>query len=176
LRFAVSGNAAAVAPLLSPESLAARRFVAALYCCSVQAARVRLRIRASIIGNEDMRHLRWTTLTAACAAAALVAVATWSAADAQTRRDRTYGVSRNEVSRADVARAKRTRRPTRITVRRERSFLDPGPEVEPMSRSYTDYALPPGGRASVTERWNPTREWSFPAPSPLYLPGCCLDY
>jgi hypothetical protein len=120
--------------------------------------------------------MRWTTLTVACAAAAVVAVATWSTADAQTRRGTHYQVDRNEVSRADVRRARTTRARTHITVRRERSFLDPGPEIIPGSRSYTDYAIPPNSRASVTERWNPTREWGYPGPSALFLPGCCIDY
>ena len=120
--------------------------------------------------------MRWSTLAMSCAAAAIVAVATWSAADAQTRRGTQYGgVARNEVSRADVRRARQTRARTRITVRRERSFLDPGPEIEPGSRSYTDYALPPG-TYSAQGRYNPTREWRYPLPDPLYLPGCCLDY
>jgi hypothetical protein len=124
-----------------------------------------------------MRYMRWTTLTAACAALAVVAIASWSSADAQTRRGaRTYYGDRNEVSRADVERARRTRARTRITVRRERSFLDPGPEINPGSRSYTDYAIPPNTRPSVTERWNPTREWGYPGPDALSLPGCCLDY
>ena len=34
----------------------------------------------------------------------------------------------------------------RFTVRRERSFLDPGTEVESTSRSYTDYVIPPDQR------------------------------
>ena len=36
----------------------------------------------------------------------------------------------------------RTRAPARITVRRQRSFLDPGTEVQAYSQPYTDYALP----------------------------------
>ena len=32
----------------------------------------------------------------------------------------------------------------RITVRRGRSFLDPGTEVLPLSQGYTNYAVPPG--------------------------------
>lgn len=58
----------------------------------------------------------------------------------------------------------------RITVRRPRSFLDPGTEVLPYSQSYTNYALPPGyrpaqviGGAATPAGWqNP--HWPLPGP------------
>jgi hypothetical protein len=62
------------------------------------------------------------------------------------------------------------RAPARITVRRARSFLDPGTEVLPYSQSYTDYALPLGyrpmqivGGAATPAGWqNP--HWPLPGP------------
>ncbi len=121
------------------------------------------------------RTLTAATLTAACAAVAFVALATWSTADAQTRRGQRAGAERAHVDRAPARAARRARARTRITVRRERSFLDPGTEVEPGSRSYTDYAFPPGGNYPLRV-YDPTRDWRYPLPDPFYLPGCCLDY
>lgn len=88
-----------------------------------------------------MFHMRLATLSALALAAAVV-LAAWPA-DAQTRkRARNFESYQDyKAKRANAARyASRPR--ARITVRRERSFLDPGTEVEPMSQSYTDYAFP----------------------------------
>ena len=88
--------------------------------------------------------MRWATLTALVAAAAVVLTA-WPA-DAQTRKRTRSNFESYQDYRAKHANARLAGRPSaRITVRRQRSFLDPGTEVEPMSRSYTDYAFPPGG-------------------------------
>lgn len=85
--------------------------------------------------------MRWAPLTAFAVAAAVV-LASWPA-DAQTRK-RTRNFESYQDYRANRANARIASRPSaRITVRRQRSFLDPGTEVEPMSRSYTDYAIPP---------------------------------
>jgi hypothetical protein len=104
--------------------------------------------------------MRWTTLTAVAVAAGFV-LASWPA-DAQTRRRVRQDVETYQVKRTA----------TRITVRRARSYLDPGTEVLPMSRSYTDYAIPPNHYPSRI--WDTTNHYRFPLPDPFYLPGCCL--
>ncbi len=91
--------------------------------------------------------MRWTILTAVALAAAVAL--TSAPADAQTRRQ--YQVEKQKQ-----------RASTRITVRRARSYLDPGTEVLPRSRSYTDYAVPPMYRPN--DAWDPARSWRFPLP------------
>jgi len=51
---------------------------------------------------------------------------------------------------------------TRITVRRARSFLDPGTEVLPLSQAYTDYIYPP--LYSPTRSWDTTGAYTSPLP------------
>ena len=63
---------------------------------------------------------------------------------------------------------------TRVTVRRERSYLDPGPEVMPYSQHYTDYVflnrrpldiLGPGqtnDRQPFPYSWEPGGSWRIP--------------
>jgi hypothetical protein len=101
--------------------------------------------------------MRWTTLTAIAVAAGFV-LASWPA-DAQTRRRVRQDLESYQVKRP----------PTRITVRRARSYLDPGTEVLPMSRSYTDYAIPPNHYPSRI--WDTTNHYRFPLPDQFYLPG-----
>jgi hypothetical protein len=99
--------------------------------------------------------MRLATVSALAIAAAVVLTA-WPA-DAQTRkRARNFESYQDyKAKRANAARyASRPR--ARFTVRRERSFLDPGTEVEPMSQSYTDYAIPPGGYFSSSVVSGPT--------------------
>ena len=87
--------------------------------------------------------MRWATLTALAAAAAVLLAS--MPADAQTRKRAARNFESYQdwkAKRAYAARYAGGPR-ARFTVRRERSFLDPGTEVEPMSRSYTDYAIPP---------------------------------
>jgi hypothetical protein len=101
--------------------------------------------------------MRWITLTVVAVAAG-VALTSWPA-DAQPRKRVRQDLDSYQVKRP----------PTRITVRKARSYLDPGTEVLPMSRSYTDYAMPPN--------WYPTGAWDaagayrYPLPDPFYLPG-----
>jgi hypothetical protein len=95
------------------------------------------------VGRKDF-HMRLGTLTALAAAAAVV-LAAWPA-DAQTRKRTRSNFESYQDYKAKRANARIAGRPSaRITVRRARSFLDPGTEVEEMSRSYTDYAIPPTG-------------------------------
>jgi hypothetical protein len=101
--------------------------------------------------------MRWTTLTALAVATGFV-IASWPA-DAQTRRRVRQDLESYQVKRP----------PTRITVRRARSYLDPGTEVLPMSRSYTDYAIPPNHFPSRI--WDTTNHYRFPLPDAYYLPG-----
>jgi hypothetical protein len=101
--------------------------------------------------------MRWTTLTAIAVATGFV-LASWPA-DAQTRRRVRQDLESYQVKRP----------PTRITVRRARSYLDPGTEVLPMSQSYTDYAIPPGHFPSRI--WDTTNNFRFPLPDYYYLPG-----
>ena len=104
--------------------------------------------------------MRWTMLTVtAVATATAFLIASWPA-DAQTRRRVRQDLDSYQVKRP----------PTRITVRRARSYLDPGTEVLPMSRSYTDYAVPPNyspmgvasGVATPAGWQNP--HWPLPGP------------
>lgn len=93
----------------------------------------------------------------ALAAAAAVVLASWPA-EAQTRR------SGARVEAYPGERAIRGDRPrTRITVRRPRTFLDPGTEVLPRSQPYLDYADPP--------LWYPTRIWDTTGAFRSPLPG-----
>src|SRR5256885_8964878 len=60
---------------------------------------------------------------------------------------------------------------TRITVR-PRSFLDPGTEVKPGERKFTDYVTPPTYTSgSAYASWDPTGIHRFPLPMPFELPG-----
>src|SRR5688572_3241255 len=113
--------------------------------------------------------MRLIPLTA-IAAAAVVTLAAWPA-EAQTRSrsgGRTEAYPGARSTQARVRAARETQR-TRITVRKARSFLDPGTEVLPRSQSYTDYAVPP--------LWHPTRIWDTtgytrsPLPNSWEFPG-----
>jgi|RhiMetdeSRZDD1v2_1073273.scaffolds.fasta_scaffold00320_29 hypothetical protein len=103
--------------------------------------------------------MRWSTLTATAAALAFLLASL--PADAQTRKR-----VRQEVDGLPGVK----QYPTRITVRRARTYLDPGTEVLPMSRSYTDYAVPPNyspmgvasGVATPAGWQNP--HWPLPGP------------
>jgi len=99
--------------------------------------------------------MRWTMLPA-FAAAALLVLGTWPAEAATKKRIRYEAYNQ-------------PRSATRITVRKARSYLDPGTEVLPYSRQYTDYALPPmGGPYDIAD---PTRSYRFPLPDSFELPG-----
>jgi hypothetical protein len=106
--------------------------------------------------------MRPTTLMALAGAAAVV-LASWPA-DAQTRKR-----AKTSVQRYTVTRTVAVRPAARITVRKARSFLDPGTEVLPMSRSYTDYALPPNHYPSRI--WDTTNHYRWPLPTEYDLPG-----
>ena len=80
--------------------------------------------------------MRVISLVVLAAVAAALAVP----ADAATTRKKRFAKRFDPV--AEYRGTTRTR--TRITVRRQRSYLDPGTEVYPGSMSYTDYAFPPG--------------------------------
>ena len=75
-------------------------------------------------------RLTITTALLACAGTAWL----FAAAPAEAQQS---GVSNRTTTRIVT-----TARPrARITVRRERSYLDPGPEVQPYSQHYTDYVF-----------------------------------
>lgn len=62
-----------------------------------------------------------------------------------------------------------TRQRQRIIIKK-RSYLDPGTEVKPHSKSYHDYALTPGvlyPQYGV----DPTGQGRYPLPGQFYLPG-----
>jgi hypothetical protein len=99
-----------------------------------------------------MRLSTWTTI----ALAAAVVLATWPAEAAPKKRTRYEASSQ-------------PRSATRITVRKARSYLDPGTEVLPYTRQYTDYALPPMG--SPLDSVDPTRSYRAPLPDYFSLPG-----
>lgn len=95
------------------------------------------------------------------------ALAAWPGdSEAQTRRATRY---QQEAYPGAGYAYDRPRTRTRITVRRARSYLDPGTEVLPRSQNYTDYAFPP--------LWYPSKSWDaagarrYPLPDSYYLPG-----
>ena len=104
--------------------------------------------------------MRTTSLTA-LASALVVILSAWPA-DAQTRRGQ-----RVEREAYPGERYYRSGPRTRITVRRERSFLDPGTEVLPRSQSSLDYAIPP--LDYPTRIWDTTS--AFRSPLPGAIPG-----
>jgi hypothetical protein len=87
-------------------------------------------------------------LCAAAAGAAVIVLSSWPA-DAQTRQR------------------------TRITVTKERSFLDPGTEVLPGERKYSDYATTPFYTPqSIANGISRGSFWTRqPLPDPLDFPG-----
>jgi hypothetical protein len=95
-------------------------------------------------------------------ATAMVVTASWPA-DAQTRSrsQRAEAYPGERYIRGDRPR-------TRITVRRPRTFLDPGTEVLPLSQPDLDYATPP--------LWYPTRIWDTTGSRRSPLPGAFPDY
>ena len=110
--------------------------------------------------------MRLITLTAAAAALGVVltSMPVVPEAEAQTRTRVRHNVDDYPpgVRRTD-------RRPARITVRRQRSYLDPGTEVQPMTRHYTDYAIPPGGYFPSSV-WDVTLDRRHPLPGRFELP------
>lgn len=105
--------------------------------------------------------MRFATLTAIAAAAAIMAGAFASPADAQ--RKKRGGPAYESVTVIDGG----VRR-TRITVR-PRSYLDAGTEVLPGSQHYHDYAYWP--RHSAWDNIDPTKSQRFPLPDQWDLPG-----
>jgi hypothetical protein len=100
------------------------------------------------------------------AGAELERAATAEVFSAQARRPRTTrraAPARRAAPQRRTARPAQNRQRTRITVRRPRSFLDPGTEVLPLSRSYTDYAMPP--------LYHPSRIWDTTGAFRSPLPG-----
>lgn len=117
--------------------------------------------------------MRCTALIAAAAIlTALTSVAVAPAAAQsriEVREDRAGRVEVRE-GRTIVRQYVRTdRAPTRFTVRKERSFLDPGTTVAPLSRQYTDYAMPPNYFPS--QAFDPALAQRYPLPDNFYLPG-----
>jgi hypothetical protein len=99
------------------------------------------------------------------AAAGLVVLSAWPTdADAQRRRSGVRVAAVDQDGRI-IRRGSRTR----ITVRKSRSFLDPGTEVLPGSQNYTNYALPPLG--GPDRAYDPTGARRFPLPDSYELPG-----
>jgi hypothetical protein len=99
-------------------------------------------------------------------AAAVVVWAAWPTdADAQSRRRSGARVAAVDQDGRIIRRGNRTR----VTVRRSRSFLDPGTEVLPGSQNYTNYALPPLG--GPDRAYDPTGARRFPLPDSYELPG-----
>jgi hypothetical protein len=110
--------------------------------------------------------MRWTAIAAIAAGMGLLIAAAPADAAPKKRGART-------AEAYPGARYYRGARPrARITVRRPRSFLDPGTEVQPYSQPYTDYALPlgyypvqvVGGAATPAGAQNP----HWPAPGAFH--------
>ncbi len=108
--------------------------------------------------------MRWTVVIA-MAAAVGVTIASWPA-EAQTRRAARQTVEEDYPGQRQL---RGNRGPTRITVRRQRSYLDPGTEVLPLSRNYTDYALPLNHYPPRI--WDTTNHYRGALPSSFYLPN-----
>lgn len=109
--------------------------------------------------------MRWT---AAAMAGIGLLIATATPGDAAPRRgDRAV----EAYPGARYFSGQHSRPRARITVRRARTFLDPGTEVLPLSQPYTDYALPlgyhpiqvVGGAATPSGAQGP----AWPAPRPF---------
>ena len=113
--------------------------------------------------------MRWTSFFAVAIAAATV-VAAWPA-DAASRRRTVTRVDRSEpYPGARVVNPRYARRaPTRITVRRARTFLDPGTEVLPRSQPELSYAFPPFYYPSRS--WDPMGTRRFPLPGAYDIPS-----
>ncbi|MBX6426975.1 MAG: hypothetical protein IRZ09_13760 [Variibacter sp.] len=111
--------------------------------------------------------MRLTVIAAIAGGVALLA----AAAPAEAAKKRGARTAEAPVVAQQEARPspRAARAPARITVRRPRSFLDPGTEVLPLSQPYTNYAVPPMHAAS--DMWDPSRSRRFPLPEPYYLPG-----
>src|SRR3982751_6266547 len=107
--------------------------------------------------------MRAAPLLALSIAASALIVA--SSADAQRR------VYRGDQTERITIIDENGRARTRITVR-PRSFLDPGTEVRPGERKFTDYVTPPTYMSgSAYASWDPTGIHRFPLPMPFELPG-----
>ncbi len=105
-----------------------------------------------------------SVLSLGAAAIALAALA--SPADAQTKR----GIRGDQSERITII-DENGRVRTKITVR-PRSFLDPGTEVKPGERKFSDYANPPTYMSgSAYASWDPTGSHRSPLPMPFELPG-----
>jgi hypothetical protein len=75
-----------------------------------------------------------------------------------------------DMSSQSRRRVRQKRARTRITVRR-RSFLDPGTDVLPGERKYTDYAIPPYSYSGMSVFDNTAFYHRSPLPGPFDLPG-----
>ena len=105
-----------------------------------------------------------TLLSFSAAAVTIAALAT--PADAQQRRGYRGDQSERITIIDETGRAR-----TKITVR-PRSFLDPGTEVKPGERKFTDYANPPTYMSgSAYASVDPTGSRRSPLPMPFELPG-----
>ena len=105
--------------------------------------------------------MRPVVLSAFVAAAGMVLLAA-QPADAQDRRQ-------GARPRVIYVNPDQPRTRTRITVRRERSFLDAGTEVGPMTKSYTDYARSP--LEAPWRNWDPAQSFRSPLPDTWTFPG-----
>jgi hypothetical protein len=101
-----------------------------------------------------------------CAAAIAIAACTSALGAEPTKKQVVSSQSKTAVA---------TRPRTRITVEK-RSFLEPGTEVVPGDRKYTDYAFPPG-YSPIAEALGPGRDyrrqplldpWDFPGYSNVW--------
>lgn len=109
--------------------------------------------------------MRLLVSSAVISAAAALAVASAAPARAdEVKLDSGHAI---ELSSQNRPRARNVQRPrSRITVR-PRSYLDPGTEVFPNSRGYTDYVYPPTYSAFSTIDPTGASRWPLPAPFEL---------
>ena len=111
-----------------------------------------------------MRFWTLTAIAAACAAGALFFAGSTAEAAKKKQSDFFYS---SQSQRVVVSRPS-----SRITVRRPRSYLDPGNEVMPGERNYREYAIPYGysaignalGPSHGYDRRPLNDPWDTPAP------------
>jgi hypothetical protein len=108
--------------------------------------------------------MRLAVLTTLALTATAVVVTSWPADAAPRRRSASY--QREAYPGAGYA---YNRPRTRITVRKGRTFLDPGTEVLPRSRNYIDYALPP--LDFPWRIWDTTGNYRSPLPDQNFMAG-----
>jgi hypothetical protein len=111
------------------------------------------------------------TIVAALSGIAAVALTMSAPANAAPKQRPTVTAQSSVDVSSQRRRVRHAARPrTRITVHR-RSFLDPGTELLPGERKFTDYAIPPTHTSAMGVLDNTAFYHRSPLPGPFDLPG-----